>query len=320
MALNQSLKAINKEDKAKVGKKDLFTADPRLLTEAEGFNARGAFEQNYFERADVRTHIDGFKESYRDGRYVPPIVVKVIDGTIYVRDGHCRTRALKELIDEGLEIQKVNVEPLQGDETEQLSLIVTSNDGLPLTQLERASVYARLGAYGLSDTEIAKKVNRTPGHVGQLKQMLDMPWALKRMVQEGTVAAHYALELFREHGTAAVDVVEQAKKENQSHSGGQDGQDGQGDDQQDQTKSPAKKVTRRSVEKKRRLSKKVVDSMHHTVSSLTRRLDAVEQIDDNRYRLEISRDEYDEIQALREKLAEFEAEASGGEAEQEGYE
>ena len=302
MALQQSLKALNKEDKSKVGKKDLYTADPRLLTEAEGFNARGAFEENYFERPDVRTHIDGFKASYRDGRYVPPIVVKVIDGVIYVRDGHCRTRALKELIDEGLEFHKVNVEPLQGDETEQLSLIVTSNDGLPLTQLERASVYARLSSYGLSDTEVANKVNRTPEHVRQLKQMLDMPWDLKQMVQKGVIAAHYALELFREHGTAAVDVVKEAQ---QADAGANKEDDGSENQQQ-----PEKKVTRRHVEKKPRLSKKVVESMHHAVSSLTSRLDTAEPIGDDRYRLEISREEFDEIQSLREKLAEFEAQSN----------
>lgn len=293
MATAQSLKALNKADKAQVGKKDLYTVDPRLLEEEQGFNARGAFDDNYFERPDVRAHIDGFKQSYRNGDYVPPILVKVVDGRILIREGHCRTRALKELLDEGVEIQKVNVEPLQGDETNQLAIILTSNDSLPLTHLERASVYVRLSAYGLSDGDIAAKVHRTPEHVRQLKQMLEMPFELKTMVQNGDVSAHLALELFREHGTSATDKVREALEQ----------QSGEG-----KTK---KKVTRGSVQGRPRMTRKVVDSMRSTFESLAARVDEAEPAGEDRYRLEVSSEELEQIRQLREQLSAPEGEQAG---------
>lgn len=86
-------------------------------------------------------------DAYKRGDYVPPIIVKVIDGKVYVREGHRRRRAILLAIEEGADIQFVQVVEHKGDEAEQSLLIATSNDG-PLSPLERAVIYARLANWG----------------------------------------------------------------------------------------------------------------------------------------------------------------------------
>ncbi|WP_312271576.1 hypothetical protein [Pseudomonas sp.] len=65
-----SLKALNtfSDD---VSKSDLFSIAPELLIEEEGFNSRGAFTENYFERPEVAAHIRSLADAYKAGRYVP---------------------------------------------------------------------------------------------------------------------------------------------------------------------------------------------------------------------------------------------------------
>lgn len=288
MAQVNSLKSLNRES-SDVSKSDLFSVAPHLLLEEEGFNTRGAFCEDYYERPDIKEGIRSLADAYKRGDYVPPIIVKVRDGNVYVREGHRRRRAILLAISEGAEIRKTQVLEHKGDEAEQTLLIATSNDGLPLTPLEKAVIYGRLAKWGWSDQEIAERVGRTAEHVRQAKALLELPLELKKMIQANEVAATYASELFREHGEAAVQMLKDAMA-------------GEGDEK-------PKKLTRKKVEKKKapKMGKKVVEAMHKSVSSITKRLDSI-QSDGDTFTLTLTRDDVDELQALREKLAEFEAE------------
>ncbi|WFO14457.1 hypothetical protein MAY82_18910 (plasmid) [Edwardsiella ictaluri] len=213
MAAINSLRALKGVTPAQDLKKgDGFTIAPQLLLEEEGFNTRGAFCDNYYDRPDIKEGIRVLAEAYKRGDYVPPIIVKVIDGKVYIREGHRRRRALLRAIEEGADIKLVQVVEHRGDEAEQNLLIATSNDGLPLSPLERAVIYARLAHWGWSDQMIALRVGRSAEHVRSARALLEMPLELKRMIQEGTVAATYAQALYNEHGTAAVDILKKPKK------------------------------------------------------------------------------------------------------------
>ncbi len=118
----------NRPEELKKG--DGFTISPQLLLEEEGFNTRGAFCEDYYERPDIKAGIRVLADAYKRGDYVPPIIVKVIDGKVYVREGHRRRRAILLAIEEGADIQFVQVVEHKGDEAEQSLLIATSNDGL----------------------------------------------------------------------------------------------------------------------------------------------------------------------------------------------
>ncbi len=291
MAQVNSLKSLNRES-ADVSKSDLFSVAPHLLLEEEGFNTRGAFCEDYYERPDIKAGIRSLADAYKRGDYVPPIIVKVRDGNVFVREGHRRRRAILLAISEGADIRKIQVLEHKGDEAEQTLLIATSNDGLPLTPLEKAVIYGRLANWGWSDQEIAERVGRTAEHVRQAKALLELPLELKQMIQANEVAATYASELFREHGEAAVQMLKEAK-------------DGEGEEK-------PKKLTRKKVEKKSspKMGKKVVEAMHKSVSSLTKRLDTIKE-DGDTFTLTLTRDDVEELQALREKLAELEGEPEG---------
>lgn len=291
MAQVNSLKSLNRES-ADVSKSDLFSVAPHLLLEEEGFNTRGAFCEDYYERPDIKDGIRSLADAYKRGDYVPPIIVKVRDGNVFVREGHRRRRAILLAISEGADIRKIQVLEHKGDEAEQTLLIATSNDGLPLTPLEKAVIYGRLANWGWSDQEIAERVGRTAEHVRQAKALLELPLELKQMIQANEVAATYASELFREHGEAAVQMLKEAKA-------------GEGEEK-------PKKLTRKKVEKKSspKIGKKVVEAMHKSVSSLTKRLDTIKE-DGDTFTLTLTRDDVEELQALREKLAELEGEPEG---------
>ncbi|WP_387489145.1 hypothetical protein [Photorhabdus sp. RM96S] len=141
---------------------------------------------------------------------------------------------------------------------------------------------------------IAQRVGRSAEHVRIARALLEMPLELKRMIQEGSVAATYAQELYNEHGTNAVEILKKAQ-EDQANANGNGG------------KKPPKKLTKKSVEKGPRLGKKVVEVMHRGVSSITSRLDNIKSNDDGEtFTLTLSREDVDAFQELKAKLAELE--------------
>ncbi|MGU5651278.1 hypothetical protein ACV1DG_22970 [Aeromonas hydrophila] len=226
MAAINSLKAFARASKdeveSDVSRSDLYMINPTRIREEEGFNARGAFcEGDYYERPEVKARIRMFAEAYKRGDHIDPIVVKVIDGEIFVREGHRRLRGLHLAISEGTDIKRTPVFEHKGDEAEQALLVVTSNSGEPLTRLERAVIFARLSSWGWSDQKIATHAgNLHAESVRQDRALLNMPIELKRMVQEGIVAATYAQELFNEHGTKAVEILKNAQAEQSSDNAG----------------------------------------------------------------------------------------------------
>lgn len=286
-----SLKTLNKGNE-NISKTDLFSVAPELLLEEEGFNSRGAFCEDYFERPEIAEGIERIADAYARGDFVQPIVVKVKDGKVFVRDGHRRRRGLLLAISRGAPIKKVQVIEHKGDEAEQTALICSSNEGLPLTPLERAVVYGRLNTWGWSDQEIADKVGRSAEHVRITRGYLELPIELKKMVQREEVAATYAAELYKEHGEAALDVLKKAID--------------------DQPKDTKKKVTKKKVQTGPRLGKKVVAQMHKSVSSIAGRLEDIKDSGDGEtFTLTLSKADVEELQALKAELAALEGKASG---------
>jgi len=195
---------------------DGWKVDPLILIEEEGYNPRGAFCKDYWNKPDVLAHIRGFAESYKAGRYVPPIVVTVRNSDILVRDGHHRRRGLLLAISEGAQIELVDVIEQKGDEIEQAKVVLTSSDSRLLTRLERAVQYQKFVAWGWSIGQIAKEFNKTHEHVRTTLPLMDLPFELKQMIAEEMVSASFALKVFEEHGTDAVQVIQDAAKQKEN--------------------------------------------------------------------------------------------------------
>lgn len=202
MAIANSLRAMHEQNKGAMTKTNLFMADLDLIEEEPGFNTRE------YDNERVETHIRNLADAYKEGQDIDPLRVKVVDGRIFVRDGHCRRRAAILARSEGAQITRLPVIEVRGDEIRQSLVIITSNDGLKLTPVERAAVYARLKGMGLTEAEIAAEVKRTKGHVQQYIALNDAPLRLKALINSGAVSWSLAMEKFNELGTAAIDVLE----------------------------------------------------------------------------------------------------------------
>ena len=249
MAIAQSLKAFVRDNKDNGTRGDGYALDPRILVEREGFNVRD------YSDPDVIAHIEGFAEAYANGQYVPLITVKVVDGKTEVREGHCRRRGALLAIERGHDIKRVRVDEFKGDEFSETALLLTSNDGLALKTLERVVVLKRMVNQGHTEAEVAQAIGKTVEHVRQLLMMDQMPIELKRMVNAAQISATYSLELFKEHGTSAVDVAQTGLEKAQVNG--------------------KKKVTAKTVNGRNRLSPKVLKALRDHMSKMSDRFESV---------------------------------------------
>lgn len=274
-----SLRAYHEANKGVVNKGNAYSVPPQTLEETPGFNVRE------YDRPDVTEHIRSLADAYKRGDYVPPIVVRVEGGRLSVRDGHCRRRALLLAIDEGADITRIPVIEHRGDEVEQNLLILTSNQGLPISPLGRAEIYARLVRWGKSPQEIADKIGSSHTTVSNYLKLHELPIALKQSVQDGKLSATAALELYQQHGTAAVGMVSSALE--QALSTGRE------------------RITTKHIQKSPRISRAVVSTMTTHLHRITEQLQSiVEAAPENAtVRIELSIEEAKELLDLREKLA-----------------
>lgn len=208
-----SLRAMHEQHKNLLTKSNLFSVDLDLIEEEEGFNVG----RNY-EDPEVIEHIRRMADAYKQGRDMPPLKVKVVDGRVLVRGGHCRRRAALLAREEGAEISRLAVLETKGDELDQNFEPLTSDEGLKLKPLGRARVYAKLIAMGVSENEIAQRAQKTPTHVQQYLALNNLPIKLKQYIDSGQLAWSNALQLFNQYGTAAVEMVERAE-DPQKHNG-----------------------------------------------------------------------------------------------------
>lgn len=311
----QSLRALSDDLKKKSKSKGIEDEDvgttkgsgwsvaPELIEEEEDFNTRGAFltKKEYFAQEKIKAHIRKLADAYKRGDYVPALIVKVVDDRILVRDGHCRLRAIKLAISEGAEITRVRVEEQPGDEAAQALLIVTSNDGQPLSVLERAVVYGRLKGHGWDIKKIASHVGVTTNNIRAGLGMLELPIELKQMIQREQVSATYALELFTEHGTKAVQIVKDdlEKQEAANKANGKEGEGKEGDKKA--------KVTKKKLTNEPRMSKQVISDMRTSFVALSTDLDKAKKTDTGTYLLEVSEDTLELLSKLKESIAKTEA-------------
>lgn len=203
MGVANSLRAMHEQNKGHMTKTNLFMADLDLIEEEEGFNLGREYDE-----PDEIAHIRNLADCYIAGEDLPPLIVKVVDGRIIVRDGHCRRRAALLARSEGCEISRLAVMESKGDEIDQTMILLTSNDGLKQKPLGRAKIYAKLISMGLTEDEVAKRIKKTKPHVMQYLALHNLPMKLKELIKSDVIAWSMALELFNEHGTKAVELIE----------------------------------------------------------------------------------------------------------------
>jgi len=182
-----------------VKKTDLYRIPPEKIQEEPGFNARD------YDDPDVVAQIDAFADAYENGRYVPPLIVRIdsVTGDIFVVEGHLRRRGVLLAIDRGAPIQHIDCTPFRGNDMDRVTVMLTSAQGLPLKPIGISESYLRLQRMGLSMADIAKRINRTTSHVESMLLLATANSDVQAMVRNGDVAASTAIEAVRKHGEKA---------------------------------------------------------------------------------------------------------------------
>lgn len=284
-----NIRALKKHNEDAVKKTDLFQLDPRTIVEEPGFNVRDTFDPDYWNRPETIAHVRGFAESYKAGRHVPPMVVRVKNGIPLLRAGAHRLRGLMLAIEEGAKIDFVPVFESKGDEIDETILIAKENGGQSLSALSLAVIYGRLDGWGWDKARIGSEFGKTGEHVRQTLKLLELPVAMKKLIADGTVSASYAVELYEEHGDKAVEMVqsvaEQKKTEAANAPAG--------------SKPKKVVVTKSSIEQGPRLTKKLVGQMHTQFVSLTSKLDQVKPEQDGSVTLKLDQAELKTLLELK---------------------
>lgn len=282
MAIAQSLDALHrsKDTGVSIRKTNRFQVAVENLHFMDGFNTRD------YESEETKAHIQALTDAYVSGDYVPPIIVKVVDGTIYVLEGHCRTLAMRNAIDQGADLGMIDVDYFRGSELEADALVLTSNQSLSLTALERAQKYQHMINRGATASEIGRLVKKTSQHVSDYLAMHEMPDSLKKLINDKAVSPTEALARYREIGSKAADEILAAREA-----------------------TGKTKVTSRDIDKVAprkpagaRVTKKVVTAMVGQFRSLGERVSAVQRREDGSATLELSAAEIDAILSMRSQL------------------
>lgn len=192
-----SLKAMAEDKNMPVQKTTYFQVDPRIIIVEDGFNARPLDPD----------HVASIKLAYRNGATLPPLSVRVSNGSVIIVDGHHRHAALMELIADGEDILRIDCSQFRGNDAERVALMLTTAQGKPLTPLEMGIQYKKLLGFGWTMTEIAAKVGKTVTHVSDMAELARADSDVQTMVKNKQVAAATAVKTVKKHGSDAGAVL-----------------------------------------------------------------------------------------------------------------
>lgn len=169
-------------------RKDLFFVDVRLIEVVKGFNVRKDY-------GDIQELADSIGEH---GVRVPIRAYKQGD-KFYLVDGHRRLMASKLNLKEGDEMRiPLILEPRKLSDEQRIVDMIYLNEGKKLNPLEEAEAISRLSKFGLTDTEISKKISKTLVYITNLKLLHQAPEKIKKMIISEQISATLVLKILRE--------------------------------------------------------------------------------------------------------------------------
>ncbi len=186
-----------KEHEACIGRGgDSFLFDPEQIEEKPLYNVRD------MESAETQAHIRKMADAIHAGGTAafPPITIHQEDGKIYVIAGYCRRRAFILAKQEGAPIKGILAIANTQSEADRTLDLLNSNDGLPLTPLEKAKAVKRLIDFQWTAQEIARRRGVSVTAINNLLALLGAPADVMQMVEAGEVSATLAVNTVRQEG------------------------------------------------------------------------------------------------------------------------
>jgi len=184
--------------------------DPHIIRENPLFNTR---DMNSPETvAHIRQMAEAIKENGNEA--FPPITIYQDGEEVFVRAGWCRRRAHELAMDEGAPIKGIVCITVTKGKPEDATLnILSSNDGLPLTQMEKAEAIARLKKFSWSPADIARKTGWSVNTILNLLELYNAPDVIATMVANKEVSATFATKLMKEKGPEeALRILQDARE------------------------------------------------------------------------------------------------------------
>lgn len=176
---------------------DIIMLDPETIEEKSGYNVRDMESES--TKAYIRQMVDSIHAS--GTATFPEITVRQENGKVYVVRGHCRRRAFVIARQEGAEVKGIRViaDTIKGEAEHVLDLL-SSNDGLPLTPMEKAKVIKRLVDFEWTTSEIAKRRGVSVQTITNMLALMDAPADVAKLVESGEVSATLALDTVKKEG------------------------------------------------------------------------------------------------------------------------
>jgi ParB family chromosome partitioning protein len=197
---------------------DSFIFDPEMIEEKPGYNVRN------MDSAETQEHIRKMADAIKIGgtSAFPPITIHQEDGKVYVVAGYCRRRAFILAKQEGAPIKGILAVANTQTEAERALDLLNSNDGLPLTPLEKATAVKRLVSFQWTPQEIAERRGVSVTAIQNLLSLLEAPAEAIALVETGKVSATLAVETVRKDGAICgteklKEAVKTAEKQGRSH-------------------------------------------------------------------------------------------------------
>ena len=174
----------------------LLYFDPRTLKVKPGLNVRD------LTTPDNRAHVEWLAESIAESGVRTPLEIFSAGDDVFVANGHCRLAATMLAIERGATIATVPCIP-EGRGKNDIDRILdqfTLNSGKTLTALEQGSNVKRLLGYGLSPTDVAKRLSKSPSWVNGMLDLQEAPPEAQQAVSAGEISATLATQIVREEG------------------------------------------------------------------------------------------------------------------------
>lgn len=148
-----------------------------------------------------------------NGGSVPPLEVIARDeGGVWVVEGHRRRRCYARCAEAGKPVDRIHIMPFNGNDVQRLARIMTSNNQLPLSDMEQAAVIQELhNAFNQTTSEIAKLVNKSVPTVEKLLLLSTANHDVQKEVKSGTVSVDVAVDRVKEFGEKAGEVLQKDK-------------------------------------------------------------------------------------------------------------
>lgn len=178
---------------------------------------RVKMEDDFRTQDSINENVAHLKNLIRENGFYKdkPVTIYADGEDYYVDDGRCRTRAVVELLDEGLDLAGL---PVVLDDKflspeERLFRSFTRNEGMRFKPLETSNLFKRLYSLGWSPADIARRSNVSYANVQAMLELSAAPAELKQMIEDGHVAATTVVNAMREHGSEASTIIQLAVEE-----------------------------------------------------------------------------------------------------------